>query len=69
MLKERDTSLCTAYPTRIPSYFFNSFFVHQLMIRDEGYQYSNNNRNNRNNTNGNNKNNHRNNYYRVPYPE
>ena len=40
MLKERDTSLCDITPTRLASYFFNSFFVFTLMIRDNGYNYS-----------------------------
>ena len=40
MLKERDTSLCEKDATRIPSYFFNSFFMFTLMIRDGKYDYN-----------------------------
>jgi hypothetical protein len=39
MLKDRDTSLCEKDTTRTPSYFFNSFFVFTLMIRDGKYNY------------------------------
>ena len=41
MLKERDTELCTQTPDRLPSHFFNSFFMERLMISNNGYEYSN----------------------------
>ena len=39
MLKERDTVLCKADPSRKPSHFFNSFFMERLLITNKGYCY------------------------------
>eukprot|EP01038_Epipyxis_sp_PR26KG_P006123 gene6123-8439_t len=41
MLQVRDEKLCTKYPSRVPSYFFNSFFITKLLICDHGYTYGN----------------------------
>ena len=41
MLKERDTELCNKSAGRLPSHFFNSFFMEKMMISSGGYEYSN----------------------------
>ena len=41
MLQERDSRLCELYPKRTSSHFFNSFFVHRLLITDNRYNYAN----------------------------
>lgn len=41
MLQQRDNELCTAYPSRQPSHFFNSFFMERLLVSDKKYTYSN----------------------------
>eukprot|EP01038_Epipyxis_sp_PR26KG_P015741 gene15741-21309_t len=41
MLQARDGKLCRNYPSRVPSYFFNSHFITKLLICDHGYTYKN----------------------------
>ena len=41
MLHARDVKLCRNYPSRVPSYFFNSFFITKLLKCDHGYKYDN----------------------------
>ena len=41
LLQQRDEELVQAFPTRKPSYFFNSFFIQSLLINDGKYNYAN----------------------------